>query len=175
MGFSVQEFKIDFQDGNLGSNLVFLTGTILYIFYLQVILMLFNKFRVNWAMGSAEEAKNRFSRWTPWQPSCISSQNHFSFFGSTRHPDASYQVSDQLAFSFSRRSEKQIFNFKHGSHLRFSTHNNSSYLLSFWFRRSEKQILAFFDLQVTMMLPTKFQVYWPFDSGEEAKNKYSKW
>ena len=65
MGFSVQEFKIDFQDGNCGSNLVFPIGMILYIFDLQVILMLSNKFRVNWPMGSAEEAKNRFSRLPP--------------------------------------------------------------------------------------------------------------
>ena len=25
------------------------------------------------------------------------------------------------------------------------------------------------------MLPTKFGVYWPFDSGEEAKNRFSRW
>ena len=25
------------------------------------------------------------------------------------------------------------------------------------------------------MLPTKFQVNWPFDSGEEVKNRYSRW
>ena len=25
------------------------------------------------------------------------------------------------------------------------------------------------------MLPTKFQVNWPFGSGEEAKNKFSRW
>ena len=30
-------------------------------------------------------------------------------------------------------------------------------------------ILATFDLQVTLMLPTKFGVNWPFGSGEEAK------
>ena len=30
-------------------------------------------------------------------------------------------------------------------------------------------ILAIFDLQVNPMLPTKFQVSWPFCSGEEAK------
>ena len=32
-----------------------------------------------------------------------------------------------------------------------------------------------FYLQVTPMLPTKFQVNWPFHSGEEAKNKFSGW
>ena len=35
-------------------------------------------------------------------------------------------------------------------------------------------ILAFFDLQVTLMLPSKFGVNWPFDS-EEAKNRFSRW
>ena len=30
-------------------------------------------------------------------------------------------------------------------------------------------ILAIFDLQVTLMLPSKFGVNWPFVSGEEAK------
>ena len=30
-------------------------------------------------------------------------------------------------------------------------------------------ILATFDLQVTLMLPSKFGVNWPFGSGEEAK------
>ena len=32
-------------------------------------------------------------------------------------------------------------------------------------------ILAIFDLQVTAMLPTEFQVNWPFVLGEEAKKK----
>ena len=36
-------------------------------------------------------------------------------------------------------------------------------------------ILAIFDLLVTPMLPTKFRVNWPFSSGEEAKNRFSKW
>ena len=35
-------------------------------------------------------------------------------------------------------------------------------------------ILAIFDLEVTQMLPTKFQVNWPFGS-EEAKNRFSRW
>ena len=36
-------------------------------------------------------------------------------------------------------------------------------------------ILATFDLQVTLMLPSKFGVNWPFGSGEEAKNRFSRW
>ena len=35
-------------------------------------------------------------------------------------------------------------------------------------------LLAIFDLQVIQILPTKFQVNWPFDSGERAKNRFSK-
>ena len=35
-------------------------------------------------------------------------------------------------------------------------------------------ILAIFDLQVTLMLPSKFRVKWPFSSGEEAKNRFSR-
>ena len=36
-------------------------------------------------------------------------------------------------------------------------------------------ILAIFDKQVTQMLPTKFRVNWLFGSGEEAKNRFSRW
>ena len=35
--------------------------------------------------------------------------------------------------------------------------------------------LTIFDLQVIPMLPTKFQVNWPFGSGEEAKKRFSRW
>ena len=35
-------------------------------------------------------------------------------------------------------------------------------------------ILAIFDLQVTLMHPTKIQVNWLFGSGEEAKNRFSR-
>ena len=55
--------------------------------------MLPTKFGVNWPFGSGE-AKNRFSR---WRPSWISDRNDFSYFRSTSHPHASYQVSSQLA------------------------------------------------------------------------------
>ena len=36
-------------------------------------------------------------------------------------------------------------------------------------------ILAIFDLQVTLMLPSKLGVNWPFGSGEDAKNRFSRW
>ena len=37
------------------------------------------------------------------------------------------------------------------------------------------KISANFDLQVTTMLPTKFRISWLFGSGEEAKNRFSRW
>ena len=81
-------------------------GGILAIFDLQVTLMLPSKFVVNWPFGSGEEVKNRFSR---WRPSWIYDRNNFSYFCSTSHPDASYQVSSQLALgSRSRRLLKQL-------------------------------------------------------------------
>ena len=36
-------------------------------------------------------------------------------------------------------------------------------------------ILAIFDLQVTLIVSSKFGVYWPLGSGEEAKNRFSMW
>ena len=33
-----------------------------------------------------------------------------------------------------------------------------------------RTIIASFDLQVNLMLSTKFQVHWPFSSEEETKN-----
>ena len=70
----------DFQDGRHGGNLRFTISMILAIFDLQVILMLPNKFGVNWPFDPGEEAKNRFSRWLPWRPSWISDQQDFSYF-----------------------------------------------------------------------------------------------
>ena len=47
---------------------------------------------------------------------------------------------------------------RHGSHLGFPIGT----------------ILAVFDLQVILMLPSKFGVNWPFGSGGEAKNRFLK-
>ena len=40
---------------------------------------------------------------------------------------------------------------------------------------SYRNNLRYFYLQVTPMLPTKFQVNWPFSSEEEEKNRFSRW
>ena len=60
------------------------------------------------------------------------------------------------------REKKQKIDFQdgcHGSHLGFPIGT----------------ILAIFDLQVTPMLPTMFGVNWLLGSGEEAKNRFSRW
>ena len=65
-------------------------------------------------------------------------------------------------FGLSVQEQKQKINSqdgRHGGHLGFAI----------------GMILATFDLQVTLMLPTKFGVNWPFSSGEEAKNRFSRW
>ena len=40
---------------------------------------------------------------------------------------------------------------------------------------SDRDGLAIFDLQVTLMLPTEFKVNKPFGSGEEVKNRLLRW
>ena len=83
----------------------------------------------------------------------------FSYFLSKRHPVASYQVSSQLTFWFRRRRGKIDFqDGRHAGYLRFRI----------------RTILAIFYLQITPMLPTKFQIIWPFGSGEKAKKKKKK-
>ena len=133
-----KKLNIDFQDRGHGGHLGFQIGTILAIFDLlvtpmlptkfgvnwllgfrirtilaifdlQVTQMLPTKFRVNGLLGLGEEAKYRFSRSPPWWPSWTYDRHDFSNFLSTSHPNASYQVSSQLAFRFRRRREKQIF------------------------------------------------------------------
>ena len=57
------------------------------------------------------------------------------------------------------QKKKFKINFQNGRHLGFPI----------------QTIWAIFDLQVTLMLSTKFRVNWPFSSGEEAKNRISSW
>ena len=105
----------------------FSIGSILAIFDLQVTLMLPSKFGVNWPFCSGEEAKNRFSR---WRPSWITDQNDFSYFWSTSHPDASYQVSSQVAQGCRRsRLLKQLLMPYDGRRI-LTDHNSSPWALS---------------------------------------------
>ena len=108
VGLSVldKKLKIYFQDG---SHLGYLIWTILAIFDVQVTPMLPIKFQVNRPLGSGEEANNRFSRWRPLLPSWISDQNDFSYFLSTCHLDASYQVSNEFGILVQEKKRKLDF------------------------------------------------------------------
>ena len=75
--------------------------------------MLLTKFQVSWPFGS-EEVKKRFS----WMVAILDFQLelYFSYFLSTSHPDASYQVLSQLAQGFRRsRLLKQIVDATRGT------------------------------------------------------------
>ena len=65
-----------------------------------------------------------------------------------------FQFPIRLAFQFRRSSKKK--DFQDGGHLKS--------LIG--------MILVILELQVTPMLPTKFQVNWPFGSGGETKNSW---
>ena len=64
-----------------------------------------------------------------------------------------------MSTDLSVKEKKQKIDFQNGGHLGFPI----------------GRILAIFDLQVTLMLPSKFVVNWPFGSGEEAKIRFSRW
>ena len=70
--------------------------------------MLPTKFQVNWPFGSGEEVKNRLSRWPQRLHAGFQIVMILAIFD-LRQPNASFQVSSQLAFQFRRRSEQQIF------------------------------------------------------------------
>ena len=87
---------------------------ILAIFDLQVTLMLPTKFKVNWPFGSGE-AKNKFSRWPPWQPSWISDRNNFSNVTMMLLPSFK-----SIGLSVQEKKRKIDFqDGRHGSHLGF--------------------------------------------------------
>ena len=128
---------------------------ILFICNLQVTLMLPTKFQVSLPLGS-EEVKNRFSRWQPWWPSWISDRTKFSCMSSRCFLPIFKSV------GLSVQEKKQKIDFQDDclcGHLGFPIGT----------------VLATSNLQISPMLSAKFQVNWPFDSGEEAKNRFSRW
>ena len=127
--------------------------TILAIFDLQVICCFLPNFKSIGLLVQEKKVKNWFSRW--W-PSWISDQYDFIYFRSTS-PWCFLPSFNSIGLS--GQEKKWKINFQDGGHLGFPT----------------RIILSFFDLQVTQMLPTEFQVNWLFGSGEEAKNRFSRW
>ena len=118
--------------------------------------MLFTKFQFNWSFGSGVEVNIDFQEYG----------GHLGFPIRTilpvliyKSPDASYQFQSQLAFPFRSISENDLQDGGNSGHLGFLI----------------ETILAIFDLQAILTFPTKFQVNLPFGSGEEAKNRFSRW
>ena len=127
-------------------------NNISYFFYLQVIPILPTKFQLNFLpFGSGEEAKNRFSRWLLWRPSWISDQNNFSYFFYLQVTPILPTKFQLIFFAFWFWQEKNIFsrwqsswisNQNIFSYFSSSSHPNASYQVStqlaFWFRRWTK-------------------------------------
>ena len=144
--------------------------------------MLLTKFQVNWPFCSGKEAKNKLSKWPPRRLSWISDRNDFSYFWSTRHLDASYQVSSHGGHhGLPIGTILTIFDLQVtrcllpccksiGLLVQEKKRNIFSRLLPSWIPIGTS--LAIFDLQVTPMPPTMFQVNWRFGSGEEAKYNF---
>ena len=135
--------KTDFQDGGHGGHLGFLIETIVATFDLQVTLMLPTKFQVSWPFSSGEDAKIDF------KDCCYG--GHFGFLNGTvlafffTYKSPRCFPPSFLSIGLSVQEKKQKIDFQesgHGGHLGFPMGT----------------ILAIFDLQVTPMLPTKFQV-----------------
>ena len=113
-------------------------------------LMLPTKFRVNWLLGLGEEAKNIFSRWQP----CIYDRHDFSYFLIYKSPQCFLPSFESTGLSVQEKKRKIDFqDGSHGGHLGFPIGT----------------ILAIFDLQVTLMLPTKFPVNWLLGLGKKRK------
>ena len=169
-----KKLKIDFQDGCHGNHLGFWIRTILAVFYLQVSLIPPTKFRGNWLFGS-QEVQNRSSKSPPWRPSWILDWSYFSCLWSTSHPDTSYRFFSQMAKKF----KIDFQDGRHGAHLGRLDHSNFCYIWSTI--HPDVSFLKSFEStgpssgEVTLMLPTKFQVNWPLGSGEEVQNRFSKW
>ena len=134
--------------------LKFHIGTILAIFDLQVTPMLPSKFGVNWPLGSGEEGKNRFFKMAAILDFLSA---RFYLFLIYKSPQCFLACLQSIGLSVQEKKRK--IDFQDGGHLGFPI----------------GLILAVFDLQVTPMLPSKFGVNWPFGSGEEAKNRFSRW
>ena len=107
--------------------------------------MLPTQVQVNRPFGSGEEVKNRFSRRPPWLPSWMSNRNDFTFFLIYKSPWCF--LPSFKSTSLSVQEKKWKIDFQDGHHL-----GHLAFPVGI--------ILAIFDLQVTLMTPTKFQINW---------------
>ena len=153
--------------------------------------MLPTKFQVNWPFNSGE-GKNRFSR---WRPSWISYLNDFSYLIS-KSPQCLLLSFKSIGLLVQEKRRKVDFmDGRHGHYLGFlfgtilaifdffdwlfGSEEEEKKGFSRWlpqrpFWISDQNNFSYFDLPVAPMLPTKFQVNYPFGS-EEVNDRFSRW
>ena len=154
---SGEEVKNRFSRWPPCSNLGFPFGTILAIFDWQVTLMLPTEFKVNWPFRSEEAKKKKIFKMATTAAIFDFRLERFLIYRLPRCFLPSFKSIGLLV-----QEKKGKIDFQeglHDGHLGFPIGT----------------ILAISDLTVPLMLPTKFQVNWPFGSGEEAKNRFSRW
>ena len=139
--------KKDFQDGHHGGHLGFLISRILAIFDLQVTLMLPTKFGVNWPFGSGDEVKNRFQDGRHGGHLGFTIGTNLAIFDLqvTPMPPTKFQVNWPFGAGEDFQEKIDFQDGSHGGHPGFPIGT----------------ILgeeAIYDLQITLMLPTKFRV-----------------
>ena len=126
IGLSVPKKKetIDFQDGR---HLGFRIGTIFAIFISTSHPDPFYQFSNQlalWFRKISEKKSFKMVAMRVWWPSWISDPNNLSYLRSTSHPNASFQVSSQMAFQFPPT--------KFGVNWSFSSGEEAKYILSRW-------------------------------------------
>ena len=129
-------------------------------FDLQVTMILPTKFRVSWPFGSGDEGKIYCRNGRHGGQFGFSVGNDYIYFLPKGYSGTSNQVSSQLVFWFRRQRGKYIF--------------KEAAMAATW-DFSIKTLVAIFDLQVTLILLTKFRVNWHFGSEEEVQNRFSRW
>ena len=146
---SSEDVKKVFQDGGDGIPI----DTVLLILDLQVTLTLPTKFQINWPFGSGVGAKIIFQDGRHGCPLGFPNKTILAFL-------MIYKSSRCFLPSFKLIlvQEKRKIDFQNGRHG-----------CQPWFPIGT--IFAIFNVQVTPMLPSKFQDHWPFGSGEEAQNR----
>ena len=121
--------------------------------------MLPTNFRVNWPFGSGKEVKKKSFKMAAMTAILDFWPERFKLFLIYKSPQCFLPSFESIGLSVQEKKWKIDFqDGPHGGYLRFPIGTT----------------LAIFDLQVTLMLPTKFQVKWPFGSGEEVKNSFSR-
>ena len=118
--------------------------------------------KVSWLSGSADKAKNRFSSWPLWQASWISDRTIlviFSLWFTPRLPTKFrvnwlFRLGKEATTTTKKKKKKK-------KKKRFTRLHDGGHSGLFGF--PIRMLLAIFDIQMTLMLPTKFQVDWrPF-------------